>query len=787
MSSNTESLVWSQQYAVTDAQSNRLVGDKIILPPSALEQLLAAAPTVTTEASSGQPFTSTFDPYNPLTFAAEREARAYNVERNKELPHPLTFRLVNSDNGRVVYAGIREFSGEEGKVTLSPFLEAALGIPQSDTAYQTKDTVEDETVTTSYVHQDGMNSIQPAITVHAKPLQRGTFVKLRPLEAGYDPEDWKSLLEQHLRTNYTTLTNGEILHVPGDPDRQGKQEVFRFLIDGFNPGDDAVCIVDTDLEVDIEALNEEQARETLRRIAIKHRKAPGSAEGSSPGGALDLFNNQEGQVRIGEYVDYQLASWNRSQPIEIRLTPANDQDDLELFVNPIGSRLQAQPRDDEHVFADFDGRPSKRIRIEPSNIALEDAEALWVSVHAPKSNQDDNESLEYPPRSYKIRAMVADGGATSKASDSLTSSDVQPNPGDVRCKNCQQWIPQQSLFLHENFCFRNNILCPRGCGQVFQKRSPAFQNHWHCPHDSAHGTNSSSQTRHDHIFHTPLPCPHCPSFTFPSLPHLAHHRTTTCPSKLILCRFCHLRVPQEGDADPSSSAAATLMGLTPHEFADGARTTECHICGRITRLRDLDAHLRHHDLERRSKRAPTLCRNINCGRTIPSPSGTTSIGQGGAGTGGNELGLCATCFGPLYVAMYDPEGRALRRRVERRYLGQLMSGCGHAWCRNELCRTGKGHLAGEEEKGMAMKEAVPLVKPFVERCGDAGSPLHFCVDEASSKRRVMAEMLAGGGAGEGQGAYALEWCVAAMEAENGDLDGAVRWLRDQAPSIGEAK
>ena len=44
----------------------------------------------------------------------------------------------------------------------------------------------------------------------------------------------------------------------------GKEE-FRFLIDGFKPDANGVCIVDTDLEVDIEALNEEQARETLKR------------------------------------------------------------------------------------------------------------------------------------------------------------------------------------------------------------------------------------------------------------------------------------------------------------------------------------------------------------------------------------------------------------------------------------------------------------------------------------------------------------------------------------------
>ncbi|KAF2235455.1 ubiquitin fusion degradation protein-like protein [Viridothelium virens] len=777
MSSSPESLVWSQQYSVSKSDPKRLVGDKIILPPNALEQLLAAAPTVTSEASNGQPYSSSFDPYNPHTYAAEREARAYNIERNKELPHPLTFRLVNPENGRVVYAGIREFSGEEGEITLSSFLEEALGIQHGEGGHEDKLAHEDQAMTNGHDGPERAGSLR--ITVHAKQLQKGTYVKLRPLEAGYDPEDWKSLLEQHLRSNYTTLTNGEVLHVPGDPDRHGKQEVFRFLVDGFTPEADGVCIVDTDLEVDIEALNEEQARETLRRIAAKQRKAPGTAEGSSAGGALDLFNSQEGQVRDGEYVDYQLGSWSRTQPLEIRLTPANDDDDLELFVNPVGSRLQGQPRDDEHVFADFEGRPMKRIRLEPTNVALEDAEALWVSVHAQESREENGKATPSAPRQYKIRASAVDRITSSKEQSDTTLKDAPPNPGEVRCKNCQQWIPQQSLFLHENFCLRNNILCPQGCGQVFQKRSPTYQSHWHCPHDSSHGTTPSSLHRHNHLFHTPHTCPHCTTLTFLTLPQLAHHRTTTCPAKLILCRFCHLRVPQEGESDPSAPPSeALLMGLTPHEFADGARTTECHLCGRISRLRDMDMHLRHHELERRNRAKPRICRNANCGRTIAGA---------GAGSDENELGLCATCFGPLYVAMYDPEGKALRRRVERRYLGQLMSGCGKGWCANGYCKTGKQNR-GEEGRALSMKEALPLVKPFLDGLKESDSPLQFCVDETSQRRRNLAEMLAAGGTtGAETGVYALEWCVAASEAENGDLDNAMRWLRDQAPKIGEGK
>ncbi|KAI9699889.1 MAG: hypothetical protein M1820_006951 [Bogoriella megaspora] len=767
MNSSPNTLAWSHQYSVSTSRNDKLVGDKIILPPSALEQLLAAAPTVTTEASNRQPYTSTFDPYNPHTYAAEREAREFNLERNKQLPHPLTFRLVNPDNGRVVHAGIREFSAEDDEIILSPFLADVLGIRFDGGEKPSSSFTEDEIITNRVQAVNDSSTLRPSITIHAKQLARGKYVKLRPLEAGYDPENWKSLLEQHMRANYTTLTNGEVLSVPGDPDRHGRQETFRFLVDGFQPEDEGICIVDTDLEVDIEALNEEQARETLRRIAAKQHKAPGTTEGSSTGGPLDLFNSQEGQVREGDYVDYQLASWNRSQPLEIRLTPTNDGDELELFVNPVGSRLQVEPRDNEYVFADFESRPTKRVRLEPSNVALEDADALWVSVHAPAQGSSVEDFTSKPPKPYKIRATAVESNLHSKEPSDVPISDVAPNPNDVRCKNCHQFIPSQSLLLHENFCYRNNILCPKACGQVFQKRSPTYAAHWHCPYDTSHGNTPSSFARHNGIYHTTHTCPHCPSLTFPSLPQLAQHRTTTCPGKLIICRFCHLRVPQEGDSDPNAPVSnAALVGLTPHEFADGGRTTECHICGRITRLRDMEIHLKHHELDRLNRPAPKICRNANCGRTM--------------GKEENELGICGTCFGPLYVAMYDPDGKALKRRVERRYLTQLVTGCGKGWCRNEFCKTGKKHL-GLGEGSVSMKDAMSVVKPVLERLFDESKPLHFCTDEASQKRRTLAEMLAG------QGEYRLEWCVKGLEEGNGDLDKGMGWLRDHAPKIGEGK
>ena len=141
---------------------------------------------------------------------------------------------------------------------------------------------------------------------------------------------------------------------------------------------------------------------------------------------------------------------------------------------------------------------------------------------------------------------------------------------------------------------------------------------------------------------------------------------------------------------------------------------------------------------------------------------------------GNELGLCSICFGPLYVSMHDPEGKAMKRRVERRYISQLITGCGKSWCTNEYCKTARSKK-DQSTPALATKDALPMVKPLMDSLYDRRAPVYFCVDDGSQKRRRLAEMLAA------ENIYDLEWCVAALEAEGGNLDGARGWLGNWAP------
>lgn len=780
MASAEDSLRWSSQFTVTPpSQTPRLPGDKITLPHHALQGLLEVAPIKEVYPQDSRAQTRAFDPFNPHTFAVETRAREQGVDRQHQLPHPLTFRVVNPQNGRVVYAGIREFSAQENEVGLSAFLRDALGIEDGQFPSQVNGEAHDpsqldavdgiETPTSATQAQ----TPTPTVTVHAKQLPKGTYVRLRPLEAGYDPEDWKALLERYLRDNFTTLTTGEVLTVSGS-----QNESFRFLVDRVEPQGDGICVVDTDLEVDIVALTEDQARETLRKRLEKASRAPGSKGGSSLGGALSLGEAITGQVVSGEYVDYELHDWSREDTVSVEVDSMDDDASVCLFVSPLSSRQRNRPREDEHVFGDFSSRPSKHIRIASTNVELDGAEALYVAVQA-SSSTGETDSSQATPVPYKLRIVANKPGL--EGDDEGGESAGYHEPGDTQCQNCLQWVPQRTLVLHENFCLRNNVFCPQ-CRNVFQKRSPEWQNHWHCPYDDSYGNDGPSKKRHDTIFHEKCSCTAC-GFEVEGFPQLAQHRTTLCPGKPILCQFCHLVVPQQGESEPDLHDPEVLLsGLTPHELVDGGRTTECHLCNKIIRLRDMNTHLRHHDLERLSRPPPRICLNQNCGRTLDARGGVNN----------DSLGLCSFCFGPLYVDTYDPEGKALRRRIERRYLTQMMTGCGKPWCQNEYCKTGKQtkQQTSQPTASMSAANILTTVRPLLNAITFQPdtlntAPFYFCADQSGQQRRSLAEIIAAEEAMTDGKTYGLAWCIAAVEATGGNLEKAKEWLENWAPAQGE--
>lgn len=318
--------------------------------------------------------------------------------------------------------------------------------------------------------------------------------------------------------------------------------------------------------------------------------------------------------------------------------------------------------------------------------------------------------------------------------------DDMSNPDTTKCPTCNNFIPNQSYTLHSNFCARNNTLCGKHdiCGHVF-KRGDSRDTHWHC--ESCDFFTDSPESRDSHILyrHTP-PAPCGCGFEASNQTALALHVHTECPLTLHECRFCHLRVPRD-----VASARDLISGYSGHESACGAKTTDCHVCKKPVRLRDLISHQKLHVMAVRDKIAPELCSNILCIRS----------------RGSNSLHLCDTCFGPLYSSVNDPTGSRLKSRVERRYVIQLTKGCGKTSCKNSYCVS----------SGLLAKPSMTEVMKLIQQITDPS----FCVDEKTTKRKNFVDFQAD------HSQYSREWLSVAIEENKGNEQEAVKWLEYNAP------
>ncbi|KAI5782627.1 hypothetical protein EDC01DRAFT_632348 [Geopyxis carbonaria] len=468
-------------------------GDKIHLPQSALEQLLAAA------ASSSSSHLSTSTYYDNDGYASAeswaRRAPPQQQQRNGDgLPHPLIVKLSNPANGVSVYAVPREFSADEGSVVVASFLRRALGLHDTPT----------DTPATPI-----------NLNIEAASLPKGTSVRLRPLEAGYDDEDWKAILERHLREGFATVQEGLVLEVPRGHGRGG---VWRFLVDQALPGG-TICVVDTDLEVTIEALDEAQARETLKRRLAK----------PTTGGKLAVGQEVAGAVAPGEEHFYELAAWDRGKPVQIVLDGDGEAAEwVDVFV---ATDLQHhKPRIGEYIWGDMGWVFPKTISIEPGNVALEGAKTVTVGIRGWRDPDEDGDGEAGEARGYTLR--ITQDPATIDLTSDDDDEDIKPD--HTRCPNCRRQISSRTYILHSSHCARQILRCPQ-CPATFPRSSPLSKTHWHCALCTSSGPTATSHTKHLRTTHTPRPCPSC-SHPTSSLPDLATHRTSTCPSKLHLPR-----------------------------------------------------------------------------------------------------------------------------------------------------------------------------------------------------------------------------------------------------------
>ncbi|KAF9942850.1 hypothetical protein BGZ67_009944 [Mortierella alpina] len=711
---------WSATFTVGAATAH-LKGDKIILPHTALEAIIQA------HASAPPPPPPQPDPsYDPTSWDhPPQQAFGDNGLRTPhELPSPLTFQIRNPANRLLTHGGVKEFSAEDGQVRIPAWMMESLSLTAGD-----------------------------QVMIKFTALPKGTWAKFRPITADYmEIMDFRALLESALRSHYTTLTKGEVLKV-----HQGAKE-FGFVVEELKPEPgEAVCITDTDLEVDIEPLDSEMQDGSAAANGKLHDNDPRSRLSNGPNNqSLKIGSDSQGRVAMEAYQRWTVDIPNRASGVQILVEP-KEHGDLDVVVS---TRSPVSLQD--HIWANFESLGPRSIVIPAADqdyATQQGSQLLHIGVfgRSPATASSGSPSNPGGEVDYSIVVRYHDGqdtlpeaGATTMSVSSAAGNIPNKNaPGYQECTNCGSWIPERTIMLHSNFCFRNNVKCDR-CGEVMKKEE--LENHFHCDHCEKHG-HVSERKKHMEVYHGWYQCT-CETFETPSLPELAQHRRTICPERFIICRYCHILVQQGA---PASNARDLIRGLCSHESYCGDRTIQCQKCTQMVSLKDVQVHAQHHEYQRQNQTAPLLCSNQNCVRTKSR----------------NVLGLCQLCFGPYWVPTEDPKHQKLVQRLARKYHSQLMSGCGNSWCRNQHCATFRGQ---EMDATSAATEMMGILKEA--KVGSAeGGKTWLCVDEGTTRKKVMAELLFE----DMKGVYAMEWCVKALEAERTDLEAAVQWLNLQAP------
>ncbi|VEU23552.1 DEKNAAC104579 [Brettanomyces naardenensis] len=559
------------------------------------------------------------------------------------------------------------------------------------------------------------DSTTPVFVELALDIPKAGSLALKPTKiygTFENDQDWKWFLEAKLTSSYTTLTQGDKLIL------KDAGNIYTLVVSNSTPAH-TVCVVDTDIDLDIEPLDIKMAKE------MSEKRSNNTEE------FKNIKLNESELIDNHQRLSLRIPSSVRSQGLTITST-------MDFAIS-----------DNRFIGVDSFQKSTlytgeKQIFIAPNDQLLSSSDSLYI---------------------IPLGSEFAEAKFTIKSNENREIRSVTLDADHVICSNCGSTVAKSSQFMHENFCKRNNIRCDKNCGKVFLRQIP--ESHWHCC--SSYGDSNESLSLHrDYCHDGPVVCSQC-NDSFVNKVALSFHKSTECPISLHDCRFCHLTVPRE-----ESTPESRLSGISAHEYDCGSKTTECYKCGKVLRRRDMESHTKLHELDRINKPKPQVCSNRNCIRTIV-----------GGKENQNVLGLCNVCFGPLFSTAYDPNHTKLRSRLERKYIIQMKTGCGHDWCRNPLCAsstvTQKPKLSTFADIIKYVKtEAVP--KDITQR-----QAYSFCVDEGITKKKELAKGL---GKAPEVGDFDYEWICEALNKVNiidGDDIGNIGRVKDWLTEYGVRK
>ncbi|KAJ3241458.1 hypothetical protein HDU81_000510 [Chytriomyces hyalinus] len=680
------------------------------------------------------------------------------------LPNPLSFKIAPLGTTAIAFGAVKEFTAS------------------SEDIVQVSQTLAER------ILSNEMEATTLA-TITCVSLSKCEYLKIAPLDPEYlQIPDLRALLESHLRQNFSCISEGDVLIVSSPLKKlnlsKSTAKDFRFLVSESKPEKSCSCI-DVDINLDVVPLDVGLAEDAVRQ------KFFGSQAENF--GTKDIFFVSEGDVlrgatsgavSNGAYAYYRIQTegnkaWNYTA------TLTSDTGDCDLFVSVSGNE---KPTLEEHDYYNIDEGESRISFSFGGTDAAMDVPYLYVGVRGYTTDAHFNLAI--------ARSPVSNGSSASgsgSASVVETSTSEEPLPDHTTCSNCFQQVPQRTLPMHEAFCFRNNAICTRcrtastnthPLAYVFKKSE--FASHWHCDACPTVGNTLSSKEKHEALAHTTIPC-EC-GVEGLELQGVAEHYGSQCPERLIVCRYCHLRVR----AGKKSLAAKDLMsglGLSEHESVCGSRTIECIKCKANVQLKDVQVHAKvcfppcveqdsyllvayvlfpaqFHEVQKQNQKLPPLCPNSQCSN---APNAQYP----------NMLSLCQPCFSPYWFPS-DPQNTKVATKLLGAYHQQLTAGCGRPHCTNRLyCATVKeGGIMNPNDAAVVALEALRQSALFKSA---SLSTYHLCVPDAkNAKRREMADSLQGMG-------FHVSWCVKALAESDDDAGKATTWLLQNAPSLSNKK
>ncbi|SSD59907.1 uncharacterized protein SCODWIG_01668 [Saccharomycodes ludwigii] len=690
-------------------------------------------------------------PHEVLTHLLEVQKRDFDFTK------PIILELISTTAEGSIYSkcvcGVKEFSLDSPdviKLPLSVFLSLSL------------DKLDKNSFVLNYRVLDSVPngsdiSLEPLGEIYYSNFlsnMRGYIdterVDLYTADIIFDEGYVKSFLEARLNNAYTVLsTNNNILLVSKAPNGQKSERFYKFKIKSLKPAD-TICIVNTDLNLDIihsvrvpaKSVEGHMNDELMESIPLNQ---PIEDVASSK------FSQKIIEIKLDEVVDdivaeniYVLKHLENGSNYNLTILGNNLDESFQLAVGI--SQLTSET---SFLASTITGSSLKINRnvCEDRRIRLPEPSANLIYYIKPIIR--DNLKHDFSKYSFIINQA-----------DKVDIQDVPPPMNSKLCANCNTFIPITSFQMHEIRCLRNSHKCAE-CGKLYfnvLNYGKLKNTHWHCNICGCNGETKECYENHSYWMHEKVECSQCETnMVFNNRIELSQHRHTDCPSSLHFCKFCHLLVPRE-----EPTVESRYLGISYHEFKCGSKTVECYKCGKIVKMFDLDSHLSYHDYERKENALRCQlkkCANINCCNVI-----TNNTPQWN-----NMYGLCNTCYGPFYTTEIDRDGKKFINKLERKYMIQLTRGCGFGFCKNPECKS-SGLFASN----------IPTKDIFNHVQKDLLSDLtnfSLCVDESRTKRKMLAAFIEEGGNGE----YSTEWVYKAVnDSKSKDVNVIEKWLNDNA-------